>query len=53
MKQKSETTKIIKDFVTEMEHQHHRSPKAFRTDNGGEYITKDLKGFFESKGIIH
>jgi len=53
MKQKSETTKIIKDFVTEMEHQHHKSPKAFRTDNGGEYVTKDLKGFFESKGIIH
>jgi len=53
MKQKSETTKIIKDFVTEMEHQHHKSPKAFRTDDGGEYVTKDLKGFVESKGIIH
>jgi hypothetical protein len=53
MKQKSETTKIIKDFVTEMEHQHHKAPKAFRTDNGGEYVTKDLKGFFESKGIIY
>jgi transposase InsO family protein len=53
MKQKSETTKIIKDFVTEMEHQHHKAPGAFRTDNGGEYVTKDLKGFFESKGIIH
>jgi hypothetical protein len=53
MKQKSETTKIIKDFVTEMEHQHHKAPKVFRTDNGGEYVTKDLKGFFESKGIIH
>jgi transposase InsO family protein len=53
MKQKSETTKIIKDFVTEMEHQHHKAPKAFRTDNGGEYVTNDLKGFFESKGIIH
>jgi len=53
MKQKSETTQIIKDFATEMEHQFHKSPKAFRTDNGGEYVTKDLKGFFESKGIIH
>jgi len=53
MKQKSETTKIIKDFVTEMEHQHHKSLKAFGTDNGVEYVTKDLKGFFESKGILH
>jgi hypothetical protein len=52
MKQKSKTTKIIKDFVTEMEQQQHKAPRAFRTDNGGEYVTKDLKGFFESKGII-
>jgi len=53
MKQKSETTKTIKDFVTEMELQHQKIPRAFRTDNGGEHVTKDLKGFFESKGIIH
>jgi len=53
MKQKSETTKIVKDFVAEMELQHHKTPAAFRTDNGGEYVTKDLKGFFGSKGIIH
>jgi transposase len=52
-KHKSETTKIIKDFVTEMELQHHKTLKAFRTDNGGEHVTKDLKGFFESKVIIH
>jgi len=53
MKQKCETTKIIKDVVAEMELQHHKTPAAFRTDNGGEYVTKDLKGFFTSKGIIH
>jgi transposase InsO family protein len=53
MKQKSETTNIVKDFVAEMEHQYHKTLKAFRTDNGGEYVIKDLAGFFESKGIIH
>ena len=53
MKQQSEITKIIKDCVAEMELQHHKTPAAFRTDNGGQYFTKDLKGFFESKGIIH
>jgi len=53
MKQKSETTKIVKDFVAEMEVQNHKTPAAFRTDNGGEYVTKDLKGSFASKGIIH
>jgi len=53
MKQKSEITKIVKDFVAEMELQNHMTPAAFRTDNGGEYVTKDLKGFFASKGIIY
>jgi len=53
MNQKSETNKIVKDFVAEMELQNHKTPAAFRMDNGGEYITKDLKGFFTSKGIIH
>jgi len=53
MKQKSETTNIVKDFVVEMELQNHKTPAAFRMDNGGEYVTKDLKGFFTSKRIIH
>jgi transposase InsO family protein len=53
VKETSETTKIIKDFVTKMEHQSHKSLKAFRTDNGVEYVTKNLKGFFESMRIIH
>jgi len=53
MKQKSETTKIIKDFVAEMEHQNHKTPAALWTDNGGEYVTKDLKGLLTSNGIIH
>jgi len=53
MKQKSETTKIIKDFVAEMELQQHKTPRAVRMHNSGEYVTKDSKGFFESKGIIH
>jgi len=53
MGQKSKTTKIIKDFVAKMELQHHKTPVAFRTDNGGEYVTKDIKGFFASKGIMH
>jgi len=53
MRQKSETTKIVKDFVAEMELQNHKTPATFRTDNGGEYVTKDLKGSFASKGNIH
>jgi len=53
IKQKSETTKIVKDFVSEMDLQNHKTPAAFRTDNGGEYVTTDLKGFIASKGILH
>jgi len=41
MKQKSKTTKVVKDLVAEMEVQNHKTPAAFRTDNGGEYVTKD------------
>jgi len=40
MKQKSETTKIVKDFVVELELQNPKTPAAFRTDNGGEYVTR-------------
>jgi len=53
MQQTSETTKIVKYFVAEMELQNHKISAAVRTDNGREYVTKDLKGFFTSKGIIH
>jgi len=53
MKQKSETTKIMKDFVTEIELQYHKTLKAFRMDNGGEYVINDLKRFCELKAIIH
>jgi len=50
---KSETIQIIKDFVAEMELQHHKTPAVFRTDNGRELVTNDFKGFCESEGIKH
>jgi len=53
MKQKSEKTTLVKHFVPEIELQNHKTPAPFRTDNGGEYATKDLKGFLTSKGIVH
>ena len=51
--QKCETLKIIKDYVAEMELQHHNTQKAFRTDNDGEYVTNNWTRFFESRGIIY
>jgi len=53
MKQKSETTKSIKDFVAEIEPEHHKTPMAFQTDNGGKYVTNDWRWGFGSKVIIH
>jgi len=42
MKHKSETTIIMKDFVTDMELQHYKTEKVFGTDDGGEYVSKDI-----------
>jgi len=53
MKPKLETSKIINDFVVEMKLQNHKTPKAFRMDNGREHVPNNLKWFFESMGIIH
>jgi len=53
MNQQSDTTNIIENFVAEMVLQIHKTSAEFRTDNGGELVTNDLEGFFQSKGIIH
>src|SRR6185503_815241 len=36
-----------------METQHGKTIKAFRSDNGGEYISNELMAWFNSKGILH
>ena len=43
MQQKSETLKIIKDFIAEIELQYEQIPKRLRTHNGGEYDSNNLK----------
>jgi len=53
LKRKSDTSQCIKDLVKEMETQHGKTIKAFRSDNGGEYISKELMAWFNSKGILH
>jgi transposase InsO family protein len=52
LRRKSDATKAIHDFVSEHDRQG-QSILRFRTDNGGEYVNKELEGFFQSKGIIH
>ncbi|CAG7815634.1 unnamed protein product [Allacma fusca] len=51
LKQKSEATSCIKDFVAYLENQTHRTVKEFFTDNGSEFVNRHLKTFFRENGI--
>ncbi|KFD64403.1 hypothetical protein M514_23427 [Trichuris suis] len=53
IKSKSEVTSVIKEYVARMENRFGRSPIAFRTDNGREYLGSELSNFFNSEGIQH
>ncbi|KAI1003284.1 hypothetical protein K3495_g4916 [Podosphaera aphanis] len=53
LKNKSDAASAIIGFITELETQYGCSTKAFRSDNGGEYVNKDLTQFFAQKGIVH
>ena len=47
---KSQVPETTKEVITFMEKQ---SGCDLRSDNGTEYLNKDLSSFFESKGVVH
>ena len=54
LKLKSDATPVIKNFVRKQQRQHPEQPiLRFRTDNGGEYVNKELEQFFTTEGITH
>lgn len=53
MKQKSEVTDLVISFMKMVSTQFNRTVKKFRTDNGGEFFSKQLNDFLKSKGTIH
>ena len=53
IKEKSETAECIKTFIQFMEKQTGTAVKAFKSDNGTEFVNKDLASYFEEKGIMH
>lgn len=53
LKQKSDATRHIKDFISFVKNQLSRNIKTLRTDGGGEYLNNELKTFLESEGIRH
>jgi hypothetical protein len=53
LKNKSDAAKAIKDFVRKAERQHKTKILRFRTDNGGEYVNKEIETFFSESRISH
>ena len=49
MRKKSETTTYVRKFVADMNNM--ERPHCFRTDNGGEFISRDYVEFCDSAGI--
>ena len=51
MKTKDEAPEKVKHYLTHIERQEHKCPKAVRADNGCEYVNRDLIGWCNNKGI--
>jgi len=53
LKKKSDTLEVFKGFKTLAENSSGRKMKAFRTDNGSEYLSKAFQNFLKQYGIQH
>lgn len=51
LKKKSEVAEKIKEFVAFARVQFGKTPKRIRSDQGGEYSSKDLLNFYKKEGI--
>jgi transposase InsO family protein len=53
LKRKSEVSEYTKNFISLVETQTGDKVKVLRSDNGTEYVNRDLEGFLKGKGIVH
>lgn len=53
MKQKSEVSVIVPNFLTMIQNQFNAQIKIIRSDNGKEYFNQTLILILQAKGIIH
>lgn len=51
LKDKSEATACVKNYVRFTENQFGRKPAIIRSDRGGEFVNKELEQFYRSEGI--
>ncbi|CAL1359030.1 unnamed protein product [Linum trigynum] len=52
LKQKSELTKVAKEFVQMVKTEFGKTIKVLRSDPGGEYTPNELLAFFKAEGIL-
>ena len=53
LERKSEVSEHVKDFINLVENQTGDKVKALRSDNGSEYVNRNLNLFLKNKGIVH
>ena len=53
LKNKSQALSMFKKFKSMVETQSGQKIKVLRTDNGGEYISKEFSAFCSEAGIVH
>jgi transposase InsO family protein len=53
MASKSDTAAMFKQFKTQAEKQTGEQVKAVRSDNGGEYLSREFKDYLAEQGIVH
>lgn len=53
MASKGDTATMFKQFKVQVEKQTERQVKAVRSDNGGEYLSREFKDFLAEHGIVH
>ena len=53
VKCKSETPTLFKEFVKMLDTQYDIKVRRVRSDNGGEYLAKELDTYFKLQGIVH
>lgn len=53
MKNKSDVLEFFRKYNTIVKNKYSHNVKILHTDNGGEYLNKDLKEYMDKQGIVH